>query len=118
VTPLLFDASALISLFQANPRVYRLWLLAEKRGVPVLIPATAIAEANARLKATDEAWQAILEGERVVVLELTAATALGASRYRNGLAVAHAAYEAAATGASIVTASPFAYPNELDTIGF
>lgn len=118
MTPLLFDASALIALFEVHPRVYRAWDAAPKQGRAVLLPSTAIAVANHQLNATDNAWEPILHDDRVLVLDLTATTALGTSRYPGGLAVAHASFEAAATGAVIVTATPSMYPNELDTYGF
>jgi hypothetical protein len=89
VRPLLFDAEAV--------------------GVSLLLPATAIAEANRELNATDNAWTTLLLAENVYALDLTPAAALGASRRRGGLAVAHASHEAAATGATIVTAHPGAY---------
>jgi predicted nucleic acid-binding protein len=53
---LLFDASALVALFAAHDRVYALWIAAEEASVPVLLPATAIAEANRKLRASDGAW--------------------------------------------------------------
>jgi predicted nucleic acid-binding protein len=55
VRSLLFDASALVALFDAHDRVYALWVAAEESSVPVLLPATAIAEANRKLRATDRA---------------------------------------------------------------
>jgi predicted nucleic acid-binding protein len=115
---LLFDASALVALFDAHDRVYALWAAAEESSVPVLLPATAIAEANRKLRATDAAWNAVLLGHNVAALDLTPATALAASRRGGDLAVAHASVEAGATGATIVTAHPDAYDPVLPTVPF
>jgi hypothetical protein len=109
VRPLLFDASALVALFRGQGRVSALWFDAETVGVSLLMPATAIAEANRELHATDNAWTTLLLAGNVYALDLTPAAALGASRRSGGLAVAHASHEAAATGATIVTAHPAAY---------
>lgn len=116
--PLLFDASALIALFGGHERVSALWFDAEAVGVAVLLPTTAIAEANRELNATDNAWSALLLGPNVYALDLSAASALGASRQHGDLAAAHAASEAVATDATIVTGRPEAYDPLVRTVAF
>lgn len=115
--PLLFDASALVALFEGHVRVGRLWVWAEREAVTLLLPAAAIAAANQRLQASDNAWEAVLLTPNVIALDLTPATGLAVSRYPLDLATGHAAAEAAATGATIVTAAPEAYPPPLRTAG-
>jgi len=90
---------------------------AEHEAVTVLLPAGAIGAANQHLQATDSAWETVLLGPNVIALDLSPATALAASRYPFDLATAHAATEAAATSATIVTAIPGAYPPPLRTAG-
>ncbi len=114
----MFDASALIALFGGHERVSALWFDAEAVGVAVLLPATAIGEANRTLQATDNAWSAVLLGPNVYALDLSPTSALGASRHHGDLATAHAAYEAVATDATIVTGRPEAYDPLVRTVTF
>jgi predicted nucleic acid-binding protein len=118
VRPLVFDASALVALFRGNERVSALWFDAEAANVAVLLPAAAIAIANQQLRASDDAWTALLLTGNVHAMDLTPAVALGASRFRGDLAVAHSSYEASATDATIVTATAQAYDPLLRTVTF
>jgi hypothetical protein len=116
--PLLLDDSALEALFCGHDAVTALWFGAEARGTAILLPTTAIAEANRRLDATDNAWDAVLLGPNVVALELSTAAALGTSRLPPGLATAHASYEAIATNATIITNDPERYDERLRMVVF
>jgi len=118
VRPLVFDASALVALFRGNEQVSALWFAAEAATVAVLLPSAVIAVANRQLDASDDAWSALLLGPNVYALDLTAATALGASRERGNLDTAHAAYEARATRATIVTNNPEKYDPQLRVAPF
>jgi len=86
--------------------------------VAVLLPATAIGEANRELQASDNAWSALLLTANVLALDLTPATALGASRQHGDLASAHATYEAIATDATIITGHTDAYDPLIRTVAF
>lgn len=115
---LIFDASALVALFNGHERVSALWWAAENASAPVVLPATAIAVANRKLGASDNAWTSILLGENVHALTLSVAAALGASRELGELDVAHTSYEALATGGTIVTGNPDGYDRRLPAIAF
>ena len=54
----------------------------------------------------------------VYALDLSPASALGASRHHGDLAAAHAAYEAVATDATIVTGRPDTYDPLVRTVTF
>lgn len=103
---LVFDDSALTALFGAHEYVFALWQRAEKAGVAVLLPTTAIYGANLRLRFADQTWEAVLLAEHVRVLELTAARAVRASLYGDDPVVAQVSVEAIDTNATIVTARP------------
>jgi hypothetical protein len=118
VRSLIFDATALVALFNGNERVSALWMAAEEVSAPVVLPTAAVAIANRKLKASDNAWSAILFGANVYALDLSMAAALGASRELGDLDVAHTSYEALATGGTIVTGTPKSYDRRLRAIAF
>lgn len=92
---LVFDDTALVALFDAHPYVTQLWRHAGHELVDVLVPATAILAANRRLEETDEAWSLVLDGDNMLVLDLTMTRALAASRLGADLVTAHVSVEAA-----------------------
>jgi hypothetical protein len=118
VRSLVFDGSALVALFVGHERVSALWFAAEEAGVPVVLPAASIALANRQLKASDNAWSALLFGNNVHALDLSLASALSASRESGDLDVAHACVEARAAAAAVVTAIPDAYDPRVRAITF
>ena len=58
--PLVLDPSALVTLFEAHDLVYRIWARANRGAALLVIPASAIADANAALRASHDAWSAVL----------------------------------------------------------
>jgi hypothetical protein len=118
VRPLLFDHTALMALFHGQPRVSRLFFWAEHEAVTVLLPAAAMGAANSWLKATDDAWMALLLTPNVEPLDLSPSGALAAARRGSDLAVGHTSVEAAATGGTIVTSIPEVYDRDLRIAAF
>lgn len=115
---LVFDDTALVALFDAHPYVTQLWRHAGHELVDVLVPATAILAANRRLEETDEAWSLVLDGDNMLVLDLTMTRALAASRLGADLVTAHVSVEARDADAMVVTARPLDYPPDLRTVEF
>lgn len=69
--PRVVDASALVELPQGHPEPMRLLAIAHAGGFSVLLPATAVAEAQAALKLPAALWDHIFKRPGVVVLSLT-----------------------------------------------
>lgn len=103
-----FDASALIELFRSYRPVALFLDAADAGEVQVVFPATAIAEANTYLRATEDAWRPILMG-RVNCLPLTEHVAVAVGPLYGGVADRHVIYEARAMWANVVTAEPDRY---------
>ena len=116
--PLLFDDTALLALFDAYLPVARMWERAEAERRPVLVPAGAVFAANSRLRAAEQAWDAVLGADHVTVLELTPSRALAASSYSWDVAVGHASVEARDVDATVVTARFGAYDHLLRVARF
>lgn len=110
MTPIVFDDSALIALFEGHPYVSDVYVQCEITRRPALFPTTAMLSANAHLAATHDAWTAVLMSQAVTVLDLTAAGAVEAG-LANGTdpATAHCIVEAEATSGAVLTNRPDAY---------
>jgi hypothetical protein len=55
-----FDHTALIALFNADPSLLSLWQEADRGERPLVMPAAAVAEANHALGASHNAWSVLL----------------------------------------------------------
>ena len=112
--PIVYDASALVELFNANPTAFDLWNNAEVGGWPVVFPACAIAEANVSLNASYEAWHTVLWPYSTAVAPLDVSSAVEAGlRHRHDLATSHVTHEAKQIGGVVLTASPDKYSGGL-----
>jgi hypothetical protein len=75
--PIVFDASALLALFEAEDTVFDLWYQAEKGQATVVFPAAAVAEGNVALRASYDAWSPVLWAKGVSVAPLDSSAAVG-----------------------------------------
>jgi hypothetical protein len=103
------DASALVALFGGHARARRLLDEAERGQINLLLPTAAIADAEHELHAGFGGWEGVLlsGGLRSMPLAEHAAIEMGA--WPGSLAARHAAHEAQALPAAVVTADPGAY---------
>lgn len=110
--PLVLDASVLVALFNAHDPIYRLWDRASRGEVLLIVPACAIAEANHALRATHNAWSAVLDPRDVVATALTEQVAIEIGTQDGNLPTRHVVYEATAVRGIIVTLDPGQYVGE------
>lgn len=103
-----FDASALIALFDGHPGAFDLNEEAEAGRLQVVFPAAAIAEANTFIRAGENAWAPLLLG-RVTCLPLTEHAAIAVGGWPGDLAVRHVVYEARAVRGDVVTRESYRY---------
>jgi hypothetical protein len=101
--------SALVALFGGHPELSRLLDLAEQGWVNLLLPTTAIADAERQLRAGSSGWEPILLTGGVRSLPLAEHTAIEIGSWPGSLAVRHAVHEADAMRAAVVTTEPGQY---------
>ena len=109
VRPRVMDASAMVGLFRGNPLLNELILAADKRPTIILLPTTAIADAESELRAGTSAWAPILMTPGLRSMELTQHAAVEIGPWPGPLSCRHAAHEAEASGAIVLTSDPGAY---------
>jgi hypothetical protein len=103
------DATAAPALFAAQPIIYDLLIDAPAGRAAVILPCTAIAEAEASGR-YGTAWQAIFATKGVDDSPLQRETAVQVGQLSGGgLLARHAACEAAATRGTVVTGRPELY---------
>jgi hypothetical protein len=121
--PRVLDASALVELTQGHPKPMRLLDDAHAGSINVLLPAVAVAEAQAALRLPANLWDHIFRLSGVVVLDLTGRNAvevgaLASSRLvhhptqpvlTGPLMVGHVLREAIETNAVVITRVPELY---------
>jgi len=107
--PRLLDASAIVALFTGDRSVQRLLDLAEQGSIQLLMPTAAIADAEQELRAGFDGWEPILLTDGVRSLPLSEHTAIDIGQWPGSLAARHAAHEARALRAAVVTRDPGAY---------
>lgn len=93
--PLVFDHTAIVALLRADHTAFEYWTLADAQEVRIILPAAAVAEANRMLRASWNAWQAVLYPQAVTVSPLDEHTAVEAGLHGD-VAVGHVVYEARA----------------------
>ena len=97
-----FDASALTALFHASRPVFRLFMEADAGRAQLVLPATAIGEANTYIQASESAWAPVLMS-RAESTPLTEHIAIMIGTWPGDLATRHVVYEAQAVRGDIVT---------------
>jgi hypothetical protein len=108
--PVVFDATALVELFNSHPVAMKYWLDAENGLLSVVFPATAIAEANASLKATFNEWQSLLWEDVISVAPLNESSAVEAGlQHRHDMATSHVTLEAQQIRGVVLTSVPANY---------
>ena len=108
-SPKVMDASAIVGLFRGNEALNGFLESAGQGHINLLLPTTAIADAESRLVAGAKAWDAIFMSPGVQPLELTAYAAIEIGPWPGALSIRHAAHEANASGAAVLTCNPAAY---------
>lgn len=108
--PIVFDASALVALFNAEAIAYDYWSRADIGEETVVFPAVAVADANVVLGASYDDWSHLLWAEGVSVAPLDGSSAVETGRRTCvSLSIAHAVQEAKAVGGAVLTSWPHAY---------
>ncbi len=107
--PRVLDATAIAALFDGHPALVALIAEAEAGWWNLILPAACVAEAESVVKAGHSGWEAILLTSGVVTLPLEAHTAVEVGAWPGPLWARHAAHEAAALRAVVVTCDPGSY---------
>ena len=110
--PRVFDHTALIALFDGNDLAFQLWQDADRGATNLVLPATAVAEANHVIGGDSNAWQAVLFPRNVVVTPLDGSTAIGTGQLAGSLVVRQVIREAQQIRGAVVTRAPWQYPIE------
>jgi hypothetical protein len=105
-----FDSSAFIDLFEVKKTAFTYWRRADRGVIRLVFPATAMAEANVALRATYDAWFALLWPETINVapLDTSAAIEIGL-RHEHSLGTSHTVHEARSVQGYVLTADPDRY---------
>jgi hypothetical protein len=92
--PRVLGASALIDLFRGHPELSQLLNYAEQGRYTLLLPTTAVADAEAELDAGPGGWEPLLLTAGVRSLPLTEHAAIEVGRWPGSLSCRHAVHEA------------------------
>jgi hypothetical protein len=106
---LVFDATAIVALFQSHPIVYTLWEAADAGRQQIGLPVLAVVEAGGILETSPTAWDVFLVPETVNVLPLMERAALEMAGWPGSPAAKHALWEARHMDCPLVTRDPGLY---------
>lgn len=107
--PRILDTSAILALFEAHEPVMARLEAAQAGEMCLLLPTSAIAEAEARVCAGTDGWAAVLLSPGIASLPLTEHAAIEVGQWSGDLATRHAVHEAQAVRAAIMTRRPGVY---------
>jgi hypothetical protein len=107
--PRILDASAIVAFFAAHPRLMTLLDQADAGQVNLLLPTTAIAEAQSELRHTLDQWHALLFSPGVRSMPLSEHCAVEIGAWPGGLATRHTVHESQSMRAAVVTREPALY---------
>lgn len=107
--PRVLDATAIAALFDGHPRLLAMMGEAEAGWWNLILPAACIADAEQAVRAGHAGWEAILLTPGVITLPLEAHSAIEVGAWPGPLWACHAAHEAAALRAVVVTCDPGSY---------
>jgi hypothetical protein len=106
---LVFDATALVALFNSHPTVFMLWQRADEGATEIAVPALAIVEAGVVLETSTTAWDRFLWTGAISVLPLGERAAVEIASWSGTFAARHALWEALALDCPLVTQEPELY---------
>jgi hypothetical protein len=104
--PRILDASAIVALFRGHRTLDLMFTGAEGGEFQLLLPTTAVADAEADIRARTSGWEAILLTRGVRSLPLSEHTAIDVGTWPGTLSARHVAHEALAIRATVVTLQP------------
>lgn len=107
--PRILDASAIVALFDGHGVLMQLLDSAERGEQQLLLPTTAMADAEADVRAGSSGWEAILLTAGVRSLPLAEHAAIDIGSWPGSLSARHSAHEALALRTTVVTRLPEGY---------
>ncbi|MFI6228706.1 hypothetical protein ACIBCR_15495 [Micromonospora echinospora] len=107
--PRILDASAIVALFDAHPPVFDLLTRSQDGDLTMVMPAAAVADANAKIRASFDSWQPVLLTAGVTITPLDSHIAIEICEMPGDLATKHVVYEARVMRAVVVTCNPGMY---------
>jgi hypothetical protein len=108
-----FDASALIALFDSYEPVFSLWRRANQNRALIGFPAVAMVEASDRIGIVDREWEALLLAEGVVVLPLAETASRQLGSWNGTVAARNAMWESQMIGWPVITCDPKQYESDV-----
>jgi hypothetical protein len=107
--PRVLDQSAIVALFAADRGLDELVAAAQAGRATLLLPTTAMADAEAQLGASTRGWEAVLLTDGISSLPLSEHAAIEIGRWPGDLSTRQAVHEARALRATVVTTEPGRY---------
>jgi hypothetical protein len=107
--PRVLDPTAIVALFGGHRRLDELVKAAMRGAAALILPTTAIADAEAEVAAGNSGWEAVLLSEGVRSLALSEHAAIEIGQWPGELSTRQAVHEARALRAAVVTTEPGRY---------